>query len=191
MWSFTVSNTSPDPQSLFDSISKHQLHEKSKLPPVHKWNPDLSGDLDMRIDREGRWYYQGGEIKRHALVKLFSTILKYEDGRHYLVTPVEKWRITVDAQPFAVHSVKAITSDGVDALLFTLNDDSEVLLQEPTGFSVSQTESGEPIPLLEVRNNLNALANRNVFYQLVELAQESNGELIIASMGQEYSLGKI
>lgn len=186
-----MSNASPDPQSLFDSIIKQQLHAKSKLPPVHQWNPEPSGDLDMRIDREGRWYYQGGEIKRHALVKLFSTILKYEDGAHFLVTPVEKWRIKVDAQPFAAHSVKTISNDGVDALLFTLNDDSEVLLQHPLGFSVTQTETGEPIPLLQVRDKLNALVNRNVFYHLVELAEEEGSELLVTSMGQKYSLGTI
>ena len=60
------------------------------LPPVHLWNPPFCGDLDMRIAGDGTWFYMGTPIGRPALVRLFSTILKREDGKHFLVTPVEK-----------------------------------------------------------------------------------------------------
>ena len=59
------------------------------LPPVHLWNPPFCGDLDMRIAGDGTWFYMGTPIGRPALVRLFSTILKREDGKHFLVTPVE------------------------------------------------------------------------------------------------------
>src|SRR3954463_11160729 len=77
------------------------------LPPVHLWNPPFCGDLDMRIARDGAWFYQGTPIGRPALVRLFSTILKREDGKHFLVTPVEKVGIRVDDAPFlAVEMLK-------------------------------------------------------------------------------------
>src|SRR3979490_2132227 len=70
------------------------------LPPVHLWNPPFCGDLDMRIATDGTWYYLGTPIGRPALVRLFSTILKLEDGKYFLVTPVEKVGIRVDDAPF-------------------------------------------------------------------------------------------
>ena len=77
------------------------------LPPVHLWNPPFCGDLDMRIATDGTWYYMGTPIGRPALVRLFSTILKREDGKHFLVTPVEKVGIRVDDAPFlAVEMLK-------------------------------------------------------------------------------------
>src|SRR5207302_6314437 len=74
--------------------------EQRRLPPVHLWNPPFCGDLDMRIARDGTWFYNGTPIGRPALVRLFSTILKREDGKHFLVTPVEKVGIRVDDAPF-------------------------------------------------------------------------------------------
>src|ERR1700758_5836744 len=70
------------------------------LPPVQLWNPPFCGDLDMRIAGDGTWFYMGPPIGRPALVRLFSTILKYENGKHFLVTPVEKVGIRVDDAPF-------------------------------------------------------------------------------------------
>src|SRR3979411_1674296 len=70
------------------------------LPPVHLRNPPFCGDLDMRIAGDGTWFYMGTPIGRPALVRLFSTILKREDGKHFLVTPVEKVGIRVDDAPF-------------------------------------------------------------------------------------------
>src|SRR5512146_2907929 len=83
------------------------------LPPVHLWNPPFCGDLDMRIATDGTWYYMGTPIGRPALVRLFSTILKREDGKHFLVTPVEKVGIRVDDAPFlAVEMVKQKSEKG-------------------------------------------------------------------------------
>src|SRR5260370_976274 len=93
------------------------------LPPVHLWNPPFCGDLDMRIASDGTWFYMGTPIGRPALVRLFSTILKRENGKHFLVTPVEKVGSRVDHAPFlAVEMVK--DSDGRGrALRFRTNVD--------------------------------------------------------------------
>src|SRR5947209_5437849 len=70
------------------------------LPPVHLWNPPFCGDLDMRIASDGTWFYLKTPIGRHALVKLFASVLKREGEKYFLVTPVEKVGITVDDAPF-------------------------------------------------------------------------------------------
>src|SRR4051794_16856043 len=83
------------------------------LPPVHLWNPPFCGDLDMRIAGDGTWFYMGTPIGRPALVRLFSTILKRENGKHFLVTPVEKVGIQVDDAPFmAVKKLKKEDAPG-------------------------------------------------------------------------------
>ena len=86
------------------------------LPPVHLWNPPFCGDLDIRIASDGTWFYMGTPIGRPALVRLFSSILKREDGKHFLVTPVEKVGIRVDDAPFLAVEMRK-EGDGHDLLL--------------------------------------------------------------------------
>ncbi len=118
-----------------------QTNQAAKgLPPVHLWNPPFCGDLDMRIASDGTWFYMGTPIGRPALVRLFSTILKRENGKHFLVTPVEKVGIRVDDAPFlAVEMVKERDSRG-RLLRFRTNvddwvtcDSSHRLRFEPMG----------------------------------------------------------
>ena len=74
--------------------------KSQNLPPVMSWNPPFCGDLDIRITRNGTWFYLGTPIGRFELVKLFSSILKVEDSKYFLVTPAEKVGIKVDDAPF-------------------------------------------------------------------------------------------
>jgi len=95
------------------AAAKNATNTAKGLPPVHLWNPPFCGDLDMRIAGDGTWYYMGTPIGRPALVRLFSTILKREGGKHFLVTPVEKVGIRVDDVPFlAVELSKQIDERG-------------------------------------------------------------------------------
>src|SRR5690606_39389937 len=89
------------PQSLLDSLPESSTGDAREPAPVHLWHPDFSGELDMHIARDGTWYHEGGPISRKSLAQLFSGILRLdEDGRYYLVTPVERWAIRVDDVPF-------------------------------------------------------------------------------------------
>lgn len=101
----------------------------------------------MRIDREGNWFYQGGKIERTALVKLFSSILKKEENDYFLITPVEKWRIQVDIAPFAIISCRKL--DG--KLLLTTNIDNEIVVDETHPITVTEDESGQPVPKVRVQ----------------------------------------
>src|ERR1700747_2850022 len=93
------------------------------LPPVHLWNPPFCGDIDMRIASDGTWFYMGTPIGRPALVRLFSTILKREDGKHFLVTPVEKVGIRVDDAPFLAVEMQKQDEGGDAGLRFRPNVD--------------------------------------------------------------------
>src|SRR6516162_2661662 len=142
------------------------------LPPVHLWNPPFCGDLDMRIGSDGTWFYMGTPIGRPALVRLFSTILKREGGKHFLVTPVEKVGIRVDDVPFlAVEMVKDADSRG-QLLRFRTNVDDWVLCDSDHRLRFKAAADGGLTPYLHVRADLWAKVTRALYYDLVDLGEE-------------------
>ncbi|TNE39127.1 MAG: DUF1285 domain-containing protein [Alphaproteobacteria bacterium] len=171
--------------------------EGQKHPPVHLWHPDFCGDLDMRIARDGTWYYLGSPIGRKPLVKLFSGVLRLDpDDRYYLVTPVEKIGITVDDAPFlAVEMFQE--GEGRDRVLsFRTNVDEYVIMDSDHLFRLEiDPETKEPSPYVLVRENLEALIARPVFYDLVNLANEEEieGEKRFGfwSSGEFFELGLV
>jgi hypothetical protein len=147
---------------------------KSKgLPPVHLWNPPFCGDLDMRIAADGTWYYLGTPIGRPALVRLFSTILKREDGKHFLVTPVEKVGITVDDAPFlAVEMAKQTDAAGLTRLRFRTNVDDWVGCDADHALRFETGAEDGLMPYLHVRADLWAKVTRALYYDLVDMGEE-------------------
>jgi uncharacterized protein len=142
------------------------------LPPVHLWNPPFCGDLDMRIAGDGTWFYLGTPIGRPALVRLFSTILKREDGKHFLVTPVEKVGIRVDDAPFlAVEMLKEGEGEG-RLLRFRTNVDDWVDCDAAHGLRFKAAADGGLTPYLHVRADLWAKVTRAIYYDLVDIGEE-------------------
>jgi len=144
---------------------------KKGLPPVHLWNPELCGDIDMRIARDGTWYYLGSPIGRKELVQLFSSVLRHDDdGVHYLVTPVEKCSVIVEDAPFlAVRMV--VTGAGCEQVIgFETSVEDEMVVDDehPMRFEIEQGTDGLK-PYVLVRARLEALVNRALFYDLVAL----------------------
>ena len=141
-----------------------------KLPPVHLWNPEFCGDIDMRIARDGTWYYLGTPFGRMPLVKLFSSILKLEDGRYYLVTPVEKVGIKVDDAPLLAVDFEVTGQGAAQSLRFFTKTEDEVTASAENPIRVVRDpETGEPAPYVHVRRGLEALIDRKSFYRLIEL----------------------
>jgi len=155
-----------------------EVEAAGKEPPVESWNPPLTGDMDMRIAANGDWYYRGSKLKRHSMVKLFSTILRVEDdGCYYLVTPVEKYRIRVDDAPFVAHSLKVSGEGESQRLSLVTNVGDEVTLGEDHPLEVEiDPGTGEPRPYVQVKRNLRALVERADFYRLADLAREEHRE---------------
>lgn len=178
------------PQSLIDSIPGGASGEAREPAPVHLWNPPLSGEMDMQIARDGTWYHEGDPITRKALVQLFSGILRLdEDGCYYLVTPVERWAIKVDDAPFVATQLKVEGQGEQQKLVFTTNLQNSFTAGKEHPIRVEvDSETQEPSPYVRVRTNLDALINRNVFYELVELAveREHNGRKCLGVWSQEY-----
>lgn len=150
----------------------------------------------MRIAKDGTWYHQGSPIRRLPMVKLFASILKVEEGEHFLVTPVEKVRIQVEDCPFAAQQMDVIEEDGVQILRFTTNTEEVVDAGAECRITVTHNaETKEPHPIVHARNGLNALLSRAVFYRLVEMAEQKELEgkevLGVYSNTQFFSLGSI
>lgn len=146
-------------------------------PPVHLWNPDFCGDLDMEIKRDGTWFYLGTPIGRPAMVKLFSSILKLEDGKYFLVTPVEKVGIRVEDAPFVAVDFR-IEDPGPDQrLTFVTHVEDEVTAGPDHPIRVTRDpESGEPAPYVMVRRGLEARIDRKSFYRLIDLGEHADHE---------------
>ena len=179
-----------------ETIYSYSKKNNKSHPPVEKWNPPFCGDIDMKILRNGKWFYMGSEIKRPAMVKLFSSILRLdEDGDYYLVTPVEKVRIQVEDAPFVAVSLDRIDESGQDSFLFKTNLNEEVVLSKKNSLIIKIDNNEEPSPYIVVRKNLCALLSRSVFYELVELAEEevikNKTYLVIKSMGETFKIHEV
>lgn len=146
---------------------------KDGLPPVERWNPPFCGDLDMEIRADGTWFYLGTPIGRAPLVRLFSTVLrKDEDGKTYLVTPVEKVGIRVVDAPFVAVEMQRTDEEAGQVLTFRTNVGDVVSAgpDHPLRF-VIHGENRELKPYLHVRGRLEALVSRAVMYDLVDLGE--------------------
>jgi len=166
-------NTTTDAAGLAALISRAAAQTaggKASLPPVERWEPPFCGDIDMEIRADGTWFYMGTPIGRAPLVRLFSTVLrKDEDGKTYLVTPVEKVGIRVEDAPFLAVEMSVSERDGENVLTFRTNvgDVVEAGADHVLRFVV-HGENHELKPYLHVRGRLEALVSRAVMYDLVE-----------------------
>ena len=184
----------PTSQRGLDAIAgaARQAGERG-LPPVHLWNPPFCGDLDMRIAADGTWYYLKTPIGRHALVKLFASVLKREGDNYYLVTPVEKCGIVVDDAPFLAVELEVERGEPGQVLRFRTNVDDWVACGPGHALRFEPEDgTGGLKPYLHVRRNLWAKVTRALFYDLVELGEERevDGEQMfgVASDGEFFAM---
>ena len=138
--------------------------------PVHLWTPEFCGNLDIRIAKDGQWYYLGTPIGRAPLVTLFANILKREGDAYFLVTPAEKVGITVDDAPLFVVDLE-VEGEGAtqNVRLFTKTGDEVTVDADHALRVVRDADTDEPSPYVHVRSGLEARIDRKTFYRLVEL----------------------
>ncbi|WND01963.1 DUF1285 domain-containing protein [Temperatibacter marinus] len=167
--------------------------EGQRHPPVHLWNPDYCGEIDMVIHKDGTWSYMGTPIGRQRMVNLFASVLRFEEnGRYYLVTPVEKIGIQVEDVPFVTTLMDILDESEGPAIHFETNVGDKVIVDQAHPLEVLYLEGrDEPRPYVTVRSNLKAKINRANFYELVENAVEVENKLCVNSRGGCYSLGDI
>ncbi|BBU58993.1 hypothetical protein KU6B_52580 [Mameliella alba] len=171
------------------AASAREARKGKGLPPVHKWNPPFCGDLDMRIARDGTWFYLGTPIGRFELVRLFSSILRKDGDDYFLVTPVEKVGITVDDAPFVAVDFEAEGEGESQVLTFETHVGDHAAAGPDHPIRVERDpETGEPSPYVLVRANLEALIDRKSFYRLVDLGAHHDGWFGVWSSGQFFPI---
>ena len=164
---------------------------KEEFPPVNLWDPELCEGVEMKIDREGNWFYQGSIIGRDKLKILFSRILKFENDNYYLVTPVEKVFVNVDLAPYMIVDYE-IDSAHQNIILKT-NLDLSIPLDQDHKLELKNI-GDEHIPFVHVRNNIEGFISRSVYYSLIEIALKQDGgssdQLILKSFDCNFNLGQ-
>jgi len=178
-----------DPKSGLNAFAEAAKQAPGKgLPPVHLWHPEHCGEIDIVIRADGVWMHEGSPIGRKELVRLFSTVLRKDPDGYHLVTPVEKLKIQVEDLPFRAVAMMRLGDD----LVFTTDVGDEVRASEGDPIVVeTDPTTGEPAPRIHVRRDLWARIARSVFYELVEMAEEVDGRLVVKSNGQTFSLGAV
>ncbi len=177
--------------SLFRRIAGQAPEE---LPPVHLWHPTDVKDIGMRVSRDGTWWYQGSPISRQRMVRLFSRVLRREGREYYLVTPAEKVWLDVEAAPLLAVRMEVRRGDhGTDIAFETSVGDIVVADREHPIRMHGTRES--PLPVVVVREEIEALIARNVYYELVEQGrlEDINGvqTLVVDSGGASFELGAV
>ena len=162
----------------------------SSIPPIDDWQPELSGDMNLRIDAQGGWWHEGQPFARASVARLLSTLLRRDADGYCLVTPVERWRIQVEDRPLV--AVEADFRD--DAWWLTTQFDDVVRLDTDHPLSVSETPQGEWVPEIAVRFGLAARLHRHVYYQLADVAELRDAgtgrqALSVYSAGHWFPLG--
>jgi uncharacterized protein len=153
-----------------------ELIAQRKLPPVADWTPENTGDSEMRIARDGRWFHQDGEITRPAMVRAFSSLLRLDaDGIYYLVTPHEKLTIIVEDAPFIAVEMHCEGKGEKESVALRLNTDDLVVIGPEHPLEM-RDHSGAPLPYVMVRDGLWAKISRPVYYEMAELALAQSTE---------------
>lgn len=162
-----------------------------KLPPVDQWQPDRVGEIDIVIDRQNDWYHEGTLFKRDALVRLFASILRKDDDGYYLVTPVEKLKITVEDVPFKITNL--LESPGEPIRLIS-NTEDVVTLDDGCDWQLRPYDD-VMVPYVRVRRNLYARVDRPAYYQMMQMAQSkpADGKTLyyLSSAGRHFPLGEV
>ena len=155
--------------------------QDNKIPPVELWDPPYCGEIDLQIKKNGDWFYNGTIFKRLSLVKLFASVLKREikegSDNYYLVTPVEKVKISVEDAPFVLTQWQWV-GENQQAMQVETNLGDVFILDSEHALTIADNGS----LYVNVRRNLSARVHRNVYYQWVDLAKEIkvDGESVFA-----------
>ncbi len=177
-----------------NSILSHVGDQTKGLPPVEQWDPPYCGEMNLVIRANGEWWHENSPIGRKKLFRLFSTILKKTGDDYFLVTPVEKIKITVEWQPFTIIDFQKIEHQGNECLEFVDQCDNKIILTNPQQLKFSEFQ-GQQLPIINVRRNLYASFSRSCYYRLIEHAQITQQaheqKLSVFSNGQEFLIGSV
>ncbi|RUO52260.1 DUF1285 domain-containing protein [Pseudidiomarina homiensis] len=156
--------------------------------PTEQWDPQYCGEIPLHIDANGKWFYQNSPIGRERLVKLFASVLVCENGEHFLVTPVEKVKISVADAPLLIVAWQQINNEQGSVIQVTTNVDTQYPLSDDYPLLVK-----DQVPYVQLDHGLLAKVARTVYYQWAELAtlDEASQTLQITSGDCAFTLGHL
>ena len=164
--------------------------KNTQFPPVELWNPELCEGQEIKINREGTWFYNNSIIKNQKLVNLVASVLRKDNDDYFLVTPTEKVPVKAEIAPYMIEDFKI--HDNTIELITNLN--YSFLLDQDNLIRLKEIE-GIYLPLITVRNSIEAFFNRNTYYRIIDLALENNliknNTLFIKSNFNLYPVGKV
>lgn len=140
---------------------------------MHLWDPPFCGDIDIEIRRDGSWWHEGRPIRRKGMAELFASVLLFNEGEYFLVTPFEKVRIRVEDCPFLLTTLRVENAGNASTqtlyLRTSLGEEVAIGAEHPLFIGAESSGNAEPHPTVNVRAGLLGLVSRSVFYQLAEL----------------------
>ncbi|MDR7121149.1 DUF1285 domain-containing protein [Rheinheimera soli] len=164
------------------------------LAPIELWDPAFCGDIPIRIDRHGGWFYLDSKIQRPELVQLFASVLTRQQQEYFLLTPVEKVRIQVEDAAFVIVAIEQKTGE-TPTLVATTNLADQVLITAEYPLFLQPQPDGQLLPYLRLWRGLTAKFSRAAYYQLVDLAlpiqNKGKTTLHIYSAGENFELGSL
>ncbi|MEN3159362.1 DUF1285 domain-containing protein [Alkalimonas sp. NCh-2] len=176
------------------SLHKLQQQLEHQQAPFDSWDPPFCGDMALRIDQQGQWWYQDSPIGRLSLVKLFASVLVFEGKEYFLKTPVEKVRIQVEDVPFLIHSWHWQQTSAGPALIAVTNLNEQVLIGQQHPICL-QDYQAQPVPYIALWRDLQARLCRTVYYQWIEEAQQqpqpNPNQLWLQSTDYSFLLGQL
>jgi len=169
----TLEGRDQDGLPAFASDIRNLVGKENKLPPIEKWHPEVQGEIDIRIAKDGVWYYRGVEMTRIDVVKLLSSILRKDENEFFLVTPTEKMKIQVEDLPFIINIMDVEDEGENQRIHFSTQFGDCLTLSDSHPLQVTYNEKNEPAPFVSVRQGLDARISRAVYYELAEIVVES------------------
>ena len=151
--------------------------------PIEDWDPKICEGVEFHIDSNASWYFNGSKIERAAMVKLFSKLVKCEDGKYYAVTPVEKIPIKVEKEVFSIIDYKLEGND----YFFQTNTEEWVKLSDKNKLTVEMVDN-QPYPKIKLKNEIFALLSRNVFYKIIAESKQDGMSMYLESDGKFFYL---
>ena len=151
--------------------------------PIYDWNPKICEGVEFHIDSDANWFFNGSKIDRPAMVKLFSKLVKYEDGSYFAVTPVEKIAIKVEKEIFTIIDYKQEDNN----YFFQTNTEEWVKLSEKNKLTVEMVDN-QPYPKIKLKNDIFALLSRNVFYKVIAESKQDGMSMYLESDGKFFYL---
>jgi len=133
---------------------------------------DVTEGCRIRIDKEGKWFYEGCEIINPLVLRAFCEAIETDEhGRHRIVIGNELCYIEVEDTPFVISTIRGDPAIGLYVRLNTL----ETFPLDPTQICIGQ----DNILYTTLPNGMKVRFNRSSYYSLALMMEEDENGMIV------------